>query len=256
MAVDERLIGALHVQRLDAGGAHPGHQPHQIFQASSFAALLEGNYDGEVSLAELAAEGDLGLGTLNGVDGELIVVDGRFLRADADGQVTEVEESRKTPFAVVTFLEARHGFELGAVDQSGLFEQIDGLVGHPEVVHALRLDGRFERIHARSVPRQYPPYPPLTEVAASQRVFDLTDVEGTMVGFRFPDYAAGLNVPGYHLHFVDASRTRGGHVLDFRAERASVIVDDEVEVHLEAPAGFDIDAPASAEALQRVEHDG
>ncbi len=34
--------------------------------------------------------------------------------------------------------------------------------------------------------RQRKPYRPLVEVVQDQHVFDFTDVEGTLVGFRFP----------------------------------------------------------------------
>ena len=81
----------------------------------------------------------------------------------------------------------------------------------------MRLDGRFDLVRARSVPRQAPPYRPLAEVVADQHVFELADVEGTMVGFRFPAYVEGIEVAGYHLHFVDADRRRGGHVLGSRS---------------------------------------
>ncbi len=86
---------------------------------------------------------------------------------------------------------------------------------------AIRLDGRFELVRARSVPRQEPPYRPLTEVVADQHVFELADVEGTMLGFRFPTYVEGIEVAGYHLHFVSADRSRGGHVLDSRCARSA-----------------------------------
>ena len=38
-----------------------------------------------------------------------------------------------------------------------------------------------------------------------------------MLGFRFPAYAEGIEVAGYHLHFISDDRARGGHVLDSRA---------------------------------------
>ena len=43
-----------------------------------------------------------------------------------------------------------------------------------------------------------------------------------MVGFRFPQYAQGIELAGYHLHFVDAERRRGGHVLTCRTGRVEV----------------------------------
>ena len=62
-------------------------EPHVLFQASTIGALLDGAYDGDLTFAELAEHGDLGLGTLNGLDGEMIALDGEFFRADVDGDV-------------------------------------------------------------------------------------------------------------------------------------------------------------------------
>ena len=39
---------------------------------------------------------------------------------------------------------------------------------------------------------------------------------GTLVGVRCPSWVGGLNVPGYHWHFLSEDRTVGGHVLDCR----------------------------------------
>ena len=64
--LDERLIKALHVEALRHTELHAEHQPHVLFQASTIGALLQGAYDGDVTFAELAEHGDLGLGTLNG----------------------------------------------------------------------------------------------------------------------------------------------------------------------------------------------
>src|SRR2546427_6845181 len=101
--LDERLIKALHVEALRHTELRAEHEPHVLFQASTIGALLQGAYNGDVTFAELAQHGDLGLGTLNGLDGEMIAVDGRFYRADIDGAVHEVNPSTKTPFAVLVF---------------------------------------------------------------------------------------------------------------------------------------------------------
>jgi acetolactate decarboxylase len=79
-----------------------------------------------------------------------------------------------------------------------------------------------------------------------------------MVGFRFPDYAQGLEVAGYHLHFVDAERRRGGHVLSCRPRSVTVQVDTAADLHLELPPGVDLPASrsdADAAALRRIEGD-
>jgi acetolactate decarboxylase len=257
--IDERLIKSLHVETLRKQDLHAEREPHVLFQASTFEALLESNYDGDVSFAELSEHGDLGLGTFDAVDGEMIAVDGEFLRADADGALHEVEPTRRTPFAVVTFFDPTHRFELGGrLDEDGFIAALDAPLGDPSAVHALRVEGLFERVRGRSVPRQHKPYPPMTEVAKQQHVFELEDVEATLVGFRFPDYARGINVPGYHLHFVTADRARGGHVLGCVARAATVSVDDSVDLHVELPTGVELTSPGatSDDALRQVEREG
>ena len=102
------------------------------------------------------------------------------------------------------------------------------------------------------MPRQSPPYRPLTEVVAEQSVFELTGVSGTMVGFRFPSYAEGIEVGGYHLHFISEDRSRGGHVLDSRSRRLHVRLDPSNDLHVELPPAVDLADPDLASATHRA----
>ena len=260
MTLDEQLARHLHVESLRHRDLHPEHEPHVLFQASTIGALLEGAFDGDVSFAELAEHGDLGLGTLNGLDGEMIALDGAFYRADVDGYCEPIAPEARTPFAALAWFEASFETQLtGPMTYAELLAELDRVAADPEASCAMRIDGEFERILARSVPRQLPPYKTLTEVVADQHVFELPDVEGTVVGFRFPDYARGLEAEGYHLHFISADRERGGHVLDCRPRDVTVAIDLSGELHVELPPGVEL---ASAElddrtaaALARAEGD-
>ena len=84
--LDERWIRSLHVETMREAELHAEREAHVLFQASTIGALLEGAYEGDLSFAELAEHGDLGLGTLNALDGEMIALDGRFYRADVEGR--------------------------------------------------------------------------------------------------------------------------------------------------------------------------
>ena len=261
MSLDERWLRALHVEAMRHHDLHGDHDPHVLFQASTLAALLDGAFEGDVSFAELADQGDLGLGTLNHLDGEMIAVDGRFYRADVEGEITEVDGSERTPFAVVVPFEAEIEFDVGgSIGHEELLVEIDDRLPEGTPTSAVRIDGRFEMVRARSVPRQDPPYRPLTEVVAEQKVFELKDIDGTMLGFRFPQYAEGIEVSGWHLHFIDEKRARGGHVLDSRTEAAHIGLDPSRELHVELPPGIDLTDPehaaATHAAIDRVEHSG
>jgi acetolactate decarboxylase len=259
--LDERWIRSLHVEALRHADLHAEHEPHVLFQASTIGALNEGAYEGDVSFGELAEHGDLGLGTLNALDGEMIAIDGRFYRADIEGAVNEIEASAQTPFAVIATFRPTIEFQLdGPLTHDELLAHLDERIPDDAASCALRLDGRFELVRARSVPRQDPPYRPLTEVVAEQHVFELRDVEGTMVGFRFPEYAEGIEVSGYHLHFISEDRTRGGHVLDSRSTGLRAQLDPSSDLHVELPPGVDLlDQEAvhsTHEAVERVERQG
>ena len=247
--LDERWIKSLHVETMREEDLHAEHEPHVLFQASTIGALLDGAYDGDLSFAELAEHGDLGLGTLNGLDGEMIALDGRFYRADVDGFVHPVATSERTPFAVVTeFAPTIEARVEGVLSHEELLARLDELTPADASSCAIRLDGRFDLVRARSVPRQSPPYRPLTEVVAEQHVFELRAVTGTMVGFRFPAYAEGIEVSGYHLHFIDEDRSRGGHVLDSRARDLVARLDPSNDLHVELPPQVELSDPDQAAA--------
>jgi acetolactate decarboxylase len=261
MSLDERWIRSLHVEAMRHADLHAGHEAHVLFQASTIGALLDGSFEGDVTFAELAEHGDLGLGTVNHLDGEMIALDGRFYRADVDGGLHELPGSERTPFAVVVPFEPGIDFDLeGSIDHDRLLAEIDRRIPADAASCAVRIDGRFEQIRARSVPRQEPPYRPLTEVVAEQKVFELASVDGTMLGFRFPTYAEGIEVSGWHLHFVSEDRSRGGHVLDSRSSTLHVQLDPSGELHIELPPGVELADPGHAksthDAIDRVEHSG
>ncbi|MGK2956720.1 MAG: acetolactate decarboxylase [Solirubrobacterales bacterium] len=256
--IEESMIRALHVQSMIAEDLHAGHESRTLFQASTVSALLDGAYDGDLSFADLAEQGDTGLGTLNGLDGEMIALDGEFLRADEHGVIHEIPPESLTPFAVVGWFEPDLEFEVADIKGFGdLVRRLDEALPAETPAIALRMDGDFTRVTARSVPRQGLPYRPLAEVVTEQNVFELPAGPGTLVGFRFPSYSEGIEIAGYHLHFIDRQRKHGGHVLDLEIAAATVKAETSSELHVELPPGMDLGSPDLAgethAAIGRVE---
>jgi acetolactate decarboxylase len=97
----------------------------------------------------------------------------------------------------------------------------------------------------RAIPAQQKPYPALTEAAKSQSIHEYRNVSGTLVGFYTPVLFEGLNVPGYHLHFIAEDKSTGGHVLDFTIAPGTESV-------LDSTAGFAMDLPTSG-SFSRVD---
>ena len=96
-----------------------------------------------------------------------------------------------------------------------LQQQIDKQLPTSNLPYAIRLQGTFPYLKVRSVPKQTPPYRPLEDVVSQQQqVFEWRNVQGTLVGFRLPQYLDSVNVVGYHLHLITSDRSSGGHLVE------------------------------------------
>jgi acetolactate decarboxylase len=221
---------------------HP-HGVHQdaargrsVYQRSTMSALLDGIYDGDVTIDDVLSHGDFGLGTFNRLDGEMVVLDGVCYHLHADGSVNRADGRDLTPFAAVTYFEPDEAFDIdGPTDRDGLTAAIDSRLESTNLIYALRITGHFTTVHTRTVTKQDPPYVGMTEATKDQKETVLQDTEGVMAGFRMPDYEQGVTVVGYHLHYLDRDHTQGGHVLTFESARARVEISMRSELHLSLP---------------------
>ena len=208
---------------------------HTLYQVSTATALVEGIYEGALPIAALRKHGDLGLGTFEDLDGEMVIVDGHFFQVRSDGSVREVEDNVLTPFAAITAFSSDSEVSLDCCpDVAHLTSQFDGLRHSGNVFFALRVDGKFDYVHARAMQRTREGVP-LVQAAAVQPEFEFHDVPGTLVGFWTPEYAKTLNVPGYHFHFISADRTRGGHLLQCRGSNWRLQIQREGDYHIALP---------------------
>lgn len=184
-----------------------------LFQVSTAGALVQGLYRGEVTVGALRAHGDFGLGTFDGLDGEMAAADGHFYQVRGDGTVRKAGDDVRTPYAMVTRFPAGPAVALAdCADLAALQGQLDRLRDSQNVFYAIRIDGEFEAVTTRSV-RPTPEGTPLVSAAAQQREFHLRGVRGTLVGFWSPGYLQTILVAGYHLHFLSDDRKSGGHLL-------------------------------------------
>ena len=197
---------------------------NKIMQTSTVNALLAGVYDGNLSTGRLLQYGDFGIGTFDRLDGEMIVLDGKVYQARADGKVYTPGNDIMTPFATVCMFSPETHISLTEQKSYDEFKSIiDEKISNYNLLYAIHMKGQFRQVKVRSVPAQQKPYQPLSVIAKNQTVFHLNDVYGTVVGFRLPPFLKGINVTGYHLHFLSDDEKHGGHILDFTI--ASGIVD-------------------------------
>ncbi len=216
--------------------AEPIKDRETLSQVSTINALMEGIYDSVITVGDLLQYGDFGIGTFEGLDGEMVVLDGKCYQIKSDGIAYLKEDSVGVPFADVTFFDKDYK---EAVASGATFEQlkaqVDEIIPTENIFYAIKIEGIFSYMQTRSVAGQVKPYPPLTEVTADQVVFDFNNVKGTIVGFYCPEYVAGVGVAGYHLHFLTDELDAGGHILNFTVDEATMYIDYTNEFFLILP---------------------
>jgi acetolactate decarboxylase len=201
--------------KLPAASAVPEDR-ETLYQVSTIDALMKGVYDGVQPISELKKHGDFGIGTFDALEGEMIVLDGKVYQAKADGVIYAVPDNATTPFATVSYFERDITVTINEPMNFSVFSTVmSGRLPSQNMIYAVRMHGTFPQMKVRAIPAQQKPYPTLTDAAKNQSVYTYTDSTGTVVGFYTPVFFKGLNVAGYHLHFLSDDRHTGGHILDF-----------------------------------------
>lgn len=217
------LILVLFLSLLFSGCTTLPQQEDTLYQVSVLNALLLGEYDGFVSVGTLKNHGDTGIGTFDTLDGEMILVDGVVFKAKADGSVVPVDDSVLVPFAVTTHFVPDVAIEeiTSLSDIEGVKSILDDSIAQTtndfNRFYVAKIHGLFDHVRVRSVPSQVKPYQRLSTIAATQQEYVYNTVEGTIVAFRSPEYVEGINLPGWHLHFISSDATKGGHLLEASA---------------------------------------
>ena len=217
-----------------------------------------GHYYGAITVGELKRHGDCGLGTFDGLNGELVLLDGEVLRAAGNGRIEAVGDGETVPFATAAFLDPACRRSVPGFDSFAALQTWADGEADPNRPYLIRLDGHFRRIRVRSVRAQREPYRPMPKVMETdQTFFEYENLGGTLVGFRMPTYMGKLNAAGWHLHFLSDDRTKGGHVLELDAGEGTLYLCPKsgIEVRLPETAAFsalDLTADLS-EAIEKVE---
>lgn len=191
-----------------------------LFQNSLMSALLAGDFEGKMSVGELLEKGDLGLGTFEGLDGEMAILDGRAYKMTSDGTAREADLQEMSPFAAVTgfvpsaFLDLKEGEDA----EKKILSALPGR-NYPCAVHA---KGEFAKVVTRTVSKREKPWGPMKEAVDEQKVCEFEKIAGDVVGFWTPKAFEGPCVAGFHLHFISRDRSCGGHILSVCPKEAKV----------------------------------
>lgn len=197
----------------------------KLYQTGTINSLMQAVYYGDTTVAELKQHGDFGLGTFDLVDGEMIVCDNVYYRADVNGKLSIAKDNLKSPFAAVTHFSedvmqelSQHNFESFT---QWLYQQF---ISH-NLMYAIKVVGQFQSVYLRSESCQMKPFKKLSETLPKlQHEFLASDIDGILVGIWVPNYLKQVNVAGFHFHFIDEARKLGGHVFDFNLSNGHMIL--------------------------------
>lgn len=214
-------------------------QDDSLHQVSLMQSFMHGAYDGVISVGELKSNGDTGLGTFEGVNGEMIVLDGVVYQARADGSINIMENNETVPFATVTHFNNDMNVNNIAANN---FDELTGKLDKEiekmgkNNMYVAKIKCVCPNITVRSVEKQEKPYKEFTEVAAvDQKVFNYTNQTGTLIAVYFPEYMSELNMPGWHIHFLNDAKDKGGHVLGLTMENGYAQIDEIHDFNMNLP---------------------
>ena len=237
-------------------------ETNKMYQVSTLQALAMGYSRSVVTVEELLNHGNIGLGTFENVDGEMITVDGRCFRALEDGAVVKADPSMGVPFAAVASASQTTSFEIDKMQNIDALKTLMTLKIEEDFglnsMHVIRIDGYFNKVCARSESAYESQHVELKDILSkTQKDFIFNNIDGTLVCVYFPDYMDGINAPGWHLHFLSSDHTKGGHVFDIAMEsgNAKLAKISLIEIQMPTEPSFDTYAlkEASGSDIKKIE---
>ena len=201
----------------------------KLFQVALLQSLMQGEYNGVMTVKDLKTYGDTGIGTFQSVNGELIALNGEVYQAIWDGSVKVAPDNETVPFANVTFFDSdvtRKNVNAASIEDLKNFMTSVAQEHGRNQFYMAKLTGHMTSITVRSELAQKEPYRTLDNaLKTDQREFSYENIDGTVVALYCPDYMDGLNTPGWHLHFISNDREKGGHVLSLAAKDCTLELD-------------------------------
>lgn len=195
-----------------------------LYQHGTLALLVPGLLAGTTTIAELLKHGDTGIGTGEGLDGELIILDGKPYQANSKGQVKVISDDFVLPFGDVNWAKYDHLTDFKNIDDTDFSHRVFVLANSQNTFFSVKAEGVFTNISIRAVAKSNRPYKTLAATAEDQSVFKRNEVKGTLLGYYAPELFAGAAVAGFHYHFISKDKKFGGHVLSFHADNVKVYV--------------------------------
>lgn len=194
-------------------------RPDTYFHYSIWWAFVNKVFDGDLKVSTLKANGDIGLGSFDLLDGEMVMLDGVPYRITEDGVVSIGADDDEIVYANAAFFEEDGSFPINEeVDFEQFREAINKDLPSHNFFYAFKVHGTFKTLKLGGLNKQEKPFVDGLDVLIPARpIFEGEDIVGTMVGFYCPQFIGNINVAGYHFHFISDDLKMGGHVMEFES---------------------------------------
>jgi acetolactate decarboxylase len=166
---------------------------------------------------------------------------GKLYQTQYTGKTTLMNDTGKTPYAVVCFFHAGKVFRPHKqLNKTALFHYLDSVLTSQNRIYAIHIIGSFTYVKTRAFPPvQQKPYLPLAAMLDRQHFFEFHTITGDLVGYRLPAFLEGAHISGYHFHFLSDSKDQGGHLID--------AVADDIIIEVDALSSYTVDLPQTTD---------
>ena len=234
-----------------------------INQVALLQSLALGNFEGSITVKEWKTFGDTGIGTFEGLNGELIALDGVIYQGDQNCRAKIMRDSDTIPFSNITFFDKDFSIKLKNIDDKAALEsKLDECVKSKGAnsFYMVKIPAEYSQILIRSEAKQSKPYPTLVQaLQATQKEVTLKNIRGTIVGLYCPPFMSSLNSVGWHFHFISADKKFAGHVLELGINSGEAQFDKTDKFAMRVPATKDFQSlnlgQDLSEDIHKAEHD-
>ena len=198
---------------------------HALYQSTPLAYLQADNYNTSITVEQFKSIGNFGIGTFDGFDGEAVLLNGVVYQINSSGKIVIPPDQTKMLFGSCMLFDVEKRFTMRNVPSYANFQQaLQSYFSTNQHIRAIQVEGTFNSIRVSCTEKQIPPYKPFNEASRHTKEYTWKNSRGTLVGFWTPPTVpAAVMTTGFHLQFVSEDKTMGGHVVDFQADKLTIL---------------------------------
>lgn len=212
------------------------HTENIIHQYAPTIALLNSIYEGDITPQQMVQQGNIGLGTVNHLAGELVAVDGVVYTIDAEGGIKKAPDNLKSPNMTMINFQPKQTVTVENINSyQDLTKALQKYSPSKNSLYAYKIKGEFKHLKMASAHKVENENVSLFEYLDTRVMYTRDNIKGTLVGLFTPDYLGNIVIPGMHFHFLSDDIKLGGHLEDIKFDKLSIEIQEINQVNLQLP---------------------